>query len=280
MKKRFIFDENYIKRYAKKDKMRWVVIGGCALILLIVVIIVVIATKSRVKPTPTPSVEFELKQEIVVEAGSTLPEVADYFTKLENLNLEDVKITYPAEFDISYDLARCNDDDLDKINNDKNVDMSKFSCAIPILKIPTIYGITLNILDKDYTVNLKVEDTTPPVVLTNNVEIYEGEEYELADFINACYDENDICDVSYVEDDTDENGNPINYANYKEPGEYTIRLKAIDGFENESDVIETELKIVKVEEQLFDISFNSSSDKLACFAKTSKGLIPFSFAQL
>ena len=49
MKKRFIFDENYIKRYAKKDKMRWLVIGGCALILILVIIIVIIATKSRVR---------------------------------------------------------------------------------------------------------------------------------------------------------------------------------------------------------------------------------------
>ncbi len=260
MKKRFIFDENYIKRYAKKDKMRWLVIGGCALILLIIVLIVVLVTKSRKpKPIDTDAVPaFELKEEVVVESGNTLPEVADYFTKLENIDIKDITLSYSSDFEVSYDLTNCSDEVVLKINSDENVNMETYTCAIPILKIPTVYKVNLKILGHDYTVNLKVEDTTPPTLLTNNVEIFEGEEYELEDFVRTCYDINDICDVSYVLDDLDSNGEKIDYASFKEEGTYKIRLRAVDGFENEAEIAEAELNIKKAQTKLFEVTFDSN----------------------
>ena len=257
-KKRFIFDENYIKRYAKKDKTKWLIIGVSALVLIIVIIIVVLATKNHhQRKVETVVPKFQLKEELVLESGSELPEAVDYFSELENIDIEDIKVSYPEEFEISYDLSRCSDEEIEAIN-EEDANILDYACATPMLKTPNTYGITVNVQKKDYTVNLKVVDTTAPVVLTKTVEIFVGEEYKLEDFINQCYDVNDICTASFVTDDIDENGNPIDYSAFKDEGTYNVKLKAVDGYQNESDVFSAELKIVKPDKILYTVTFNSN----------------------
>ena len=135
MKKRFIFDESYIKRYAKKDKMKWLVIGVSSLVLIIIIIIVILATRGDKKPKVDPIVPvFEFKEELVLEAGSTLPEAVDYFTKLENVDINDIKIEYPNEFEIGYDMNLCSAEEMEAITNGDR-DIEDFECVVPILKI-------------------------------------------------------------------------------------------------------------------------------------------------
>ena len=79
MKKRFIFDENYIKKYAKKDRLKWLIIGLSALVLIVVIIIVILATRNDTADPVDPAVpSFKIKDELIIEAGSTLPDVTDY----------------------------------------------------------------------------------------------------------------------------------------------------------------------------------------------------------
>lgn len=270
MKKRFIFDENYIKRYAKKDKMRWLIIGGCALVLIIIIIIVILASMGR-RSTPSDPVlpAYEFKEELTLESGSELPEVVDYFTKLENIDIDEIEVIYPEEFELSYNIDDCNEDEIEEIADKNNPE--EFACAKKVLKTPAEYGVTIKLRDKEYTVVLKVVDTQAPIIITKDVEIYEGEEYSLGDFIRTCYDSSDICDYNYYNFDKDSEGNIIDYGKITKPGEYTIKIYATDAYQNVSDTVEAKLIINKVVEPLITISFNSDGGSAVNDIKTIQG---------
>ncbi len=256
MKKRFIFDENYIKRYTKRNQTRWLIIGlGILVILSVIMIVLLINRNNRHEPTQVAIPSFELRKEIVLESGSTLPDVLDYFSKLENLDDDDIKISYPEEFEISYNMDDCSEEELEEITGEG--DIEDFECAVPILKSPTTYGITLNILEKEYTVNLVIEDTTAPVLKTKDVEILKGEKYEIEDFIDNCYDATDTCNYSYYGLDLDDDGKIIDYSGFTEPGEYKVKLIARDNYFNETEPVEANLKIVEPEKEVRMVVFDS-----------------------
>lgn len=259
MKKRFIFDENYIKRYAKKDKMKWLVLGVSALVLIIIIIIVSLAN-NRQTPTPTNPIvpSYELKKELTLETGSTLPEVVDYFDKLENIDINDIKITYPDEFELSYDKSACTEEEIEQINSVGEDEISNFECAVPILGTPATYGITITLQENEYTINLMVIDSEPPQFLTKDVEIYAGEEYKIEDFISICSDFSNECIFNYYEGDVDSDGKVIDYSKITEVGEHTIKLVVEDLYGNQSDPVEVKLKIIKPEAKLFTVKFNSN----------------------
>lgn len=259
MKKRFIFDENYIKRYAKKDKMKWLILGVSALILIIIIIIVSLASRHK-EPTPVNPVvpSYELKEELTLEAGSTLPEVVDYFDKLENIDINDIKITYPEEFELSYDKSACTEEEIEEINNAQEDDITKFECAVPVLATPATYGITISLQENEYTVNLVVVDTEPPQILTKDVEIYMGEDYKIEDFVNICVDQSNECILSYYDGDVDSDGKAIDYSKIVDPGEHTIKIVAEDAYGNKSDPVEVKLTITKSNNTLYTITFNSN----------------------
>ena len=257
MKKRFIFDENYIKRYAKKDKMRGLIIGASVLVLIIVVIVVILATR---KPTNKPNTiipNFELKEVLKVEAGSKVPDVALYFNTLENIDINAIEVIYPEEFEVSYDTSTCTSDEIYKMNNEENVNFQDYACAQAILKSPNVYGVTIRLLEKEYTVKLIVEDTQGPNLTLMPVTRYTGESYQVDDFVEACYDANDECTALFYDKDTEQNGDKIDYSAFKEPGEYTIKIIAIDKFGNESLPMETKLTILEPVHTLYTVSFNT-----------------------
>lgn len=259
-KKRFIFDENYIKRYAKRDKTRWLVIGVSVLVLVVIIILVMLVSrKEKDRPVVPAVTKYELKEELILEAGSLLPEVVDYFKEYENVDMTDVKITYPEEFEVSYDVSACSALVLSEMElAGDNVDYTKYDCVSTILSTPATYGITISLLDKEYTVRLVVEDTTAPVVITQNKEIYEGEEYKLDDFVKTCYDISDDCEVNYYTEDKTEEGTIIDYSKFTDAGTYTIKLIATDKYENVSKPVEATLVIVKPESPLYVVTFNSN----------------------
>jgi len=259
MKKRFIFDENYIKRYAKKDKMKWLILGASALVLIIIIIIVSLASNRKKPDLVNPVVpSYELKEELTLEAGSSLPEVVDYFNKLENIDINDIKITYPDEFELSYDKSACTEEEIEDINKAGEDEIANFSCAVPILSTPAAYGITITLQENEYTVNLIVVDTEAPQILTQDVEIYEGEEYKIEDFVNVCTDQSNECVLSYYDKDVDSDGKAIDYSKIVDPGEHVVKIVAEDIYGNKSDPIEVKLTIVKSNNPLYTVTFNSN----------------------
>ena len=260
MKKRFIFDENYIKKYAKKDKLKWLIIGLSALVLIIIIIVVILMTRNNEpEPDPNPVVpNFELKDELTVESGSTLPEVTDYFNVLENIDLNEIHIIYPDEFELTYDTTLCTDEELEEIYSSETPDFENYSCVQNYLITPATYGVTIELQGEEHTVNLNVVDTTAPYLKTKDVEIYEGDTYELTDFVEGCSDISGGCDLSYYTGDNDEDGNAIDYSKITSVGEHTIRLIATDRYGNITEPASATLTILEVEGELYTITFDSN----------------------
>lgn len=258
MKKRFIFDENYIKRYAKKDKMKWLIIGFSVLVLIIIIIIVILANRKPKTPVVPVVPVYEFKDELVLEAGSEIPEAVDYFSKLENVDVNDIKVTYPEEFEVSYDTDLCSVKELEEMEEAEDILYEQYDCVDKVLKTPATYGVTIELLEEEYTVKLIVEDTVAPIILSRNVEIYESETYDINDFVQLCFDVSDGCTIAYYDKAVDEEGNLIDYSKYSDAGTYKIYLVATDKYGNISDPVETLLTIVEPEATLYTITFNSN----------------------
>ncbi len=259
MKKRFIFDENYIKKYAKKDRLKWLIIGLSALVLIIVIIIVILATRnSEPEPVEPALPTFELKEELTIEAGSPLPEVTDYFNTLENIDVNEITITYPDEFELSYDTSLCTPEEVEEIYSNEEPNFEEYECVQNYLLTPATYGITIGLQGEEYTVNLIVSDTREPVLILQDVEIYEGDTYELNDFVSSCFDVTSECEITYYTEDTDEEGNSIDYSNITEVGDHTIKIVATDDYGNTTEPIETTLTIIEVEGNLYTVTFDSN----------------------
>ena len=259
MKKRFIFDENYIKKYAKKDRLKWLIIGLSALVLIIVIIIVILATRnSEPEPVEPALPTFELKEELTIEAGSPLPEVTDYFNTLENIDVNEITITYPDEFELSYDTSLCTPEEVEEIYSNEEPNFEEYECVQNYLLTPATYGITIGLQGEEYTVNLIVSDTREPVLILQDGEIYEGDTYELNDFVSSCFDVTSECEITYYTEDTDEEGNSIDYSNITEVGDHTIKIVATDDYGNTTEPIETTLTIIEVEGNLYTVTFDSN----------------------
>ncbi len=257
-KRKFIFDETYIKRYAKKDKVKWLVIGVSALVLILIVIIVILANhKTPDKPKPAePS--YELKDELVIEAGSSIPEAVDYFKKLENIDVNDISVVYPEDFEISYDTTFCTDEENEQISNATQEELNNFACVSKTIKTLATYGVTIKVMDKEFTINLVIRDTKGPNIVTKSLEIYAGSKYAVEDFVEVCSDVSGECNLSFVLDDIDDEGNVIDYTSYTTPGTYRIRLFATDAYDNKSEPIDTELKVLESLVTLYNVTFNSN----------------------
>ena len=256
MKKRFIFDENYIKKYAKKDRLKWLIIGLSALVLIVVIIIVILATRNDPVDPAVPS--FKIKDELIIEAGSTLPDVTDYFDTLENIDIDEIEIIYPDEFELSYDTSLCSEKEIEELFSEENPNYENYECIQNYLIIPATYGITIKLQEEEYTVNLIVEDSKAPVLITKNVEIYEGDTYELSDFVNTCFDTTSECDITYYTGDKDAEGNPIDYSNITAVGEHTIKIIATDDYGNITEPVEAKLTILEAEGEMYTVTFDSN----------------------
>ena len=259
MKKRFIFDENYIKKYAKKGRLKWLIIGLSALVLIVIVIIVILATRNNGPEPVEPAIpNFELKNELRIESGSTLPEVTDYFNILENIDISEITITYPDEFELSYDTSLCTEEEINEIYSAEEPNFEDYDCVENYLITPATYGVTIALQGEEYTVNLIVEDTSSPLLTLQNMEIYDGDTYELSDFVSTCFDVTSECNIVYYTGDIDEEGNEIDYSNITEVGKHTIKLIATDDYGNTTEPIETTLTILEAEGELYTVTFDSN----------------------
>lgn len=259
LKKRFIFDESYIKKYAKRDRLKWLIVGLSVLVLIIIIIVVILATRNnKNKPTPTPAVPtFKLKEELKVESGSKLPDKTDYFETLENIDENEITIKYPDEFELNYDTSLCTEEEKEEIFSTDEPNYDDYECVSNYLSTPATYGITIILQNKEYTVNLVVEDTKAPVLITQDLEILAGEEYKIENFVSSCYDVTSECNISYYSEDKDEDGNEIDYSKINQIGEHTIKLVATDDYGNTSEPVEAKLTILKEEGTYYTITFNS-----------------------
>lgn len=190
---------------SKSTIIKIAIVGVCA-VLIIVILIAINNGKNPKKPS------LSLYNKISIDVNDELPNVKDYFEVFENYDENNVKITYPDNFDTSY--------------------------------VGT-YEVTVTIDGKDYTTYLEIIDDEAPELVTKDYEIVQGNKYYVEDFIESCKDNsNEPCTVKYYDNSKDQDGNTIDYSNYTEPGNYLIKIVASDENGNTTEPISANLKIL------------------------------------
>jgi len=175
-----------------------------------VIICFFIANHFSNKPKNNPNAIIELRDSVAIEINGELPEKTTYFAELQNVNEDDIIIDH------------------------KNVDLSTAGD----------YKVTVEINNKLYEVILKVIDTDSPVLKTKDVSIRQGSSYKAEDFVQNCSDNSQKqCKISFYTSAVNQDGEKINYANYKDAGEYTVQIVAEDPSGNISSPITAKLTI-------------------------------------
>ncbi len=208
MAKRF-FNERV--HNSKRTIVNIVIIGVC----VIGVIVCFIVTSNFQGENNNPKEgSLSLKEEAMVEVNEKYS-VEIFFSKIDNVDLNKIKVTYPDNFDISK---------------------------------PGSYKVNLNINDSNYSSTLVVVDTKKPTLVVKEHTITEGNGYSVQDFVQVCSDNSKKdCKLEFYTDDVDDNNNKVDYSKYTNAGIYPIKVSASDESGNQT-VLETKLTINKKDE--------------------------------
>ena len=145
--------------------------------------------------------EVNIKSEVTVEINKTFNKDI-FFSRLENVNIDEIEIKYPDNYSIS------------KVGS---------------------YNIIVTVSGKNYDSKLIVVDTEKPNLVVKNVTINENDSYNVSNFVTSCNDNSDKdCNISFYSDGIDEDGNKISYNHYTQIGSYNIKISAKDESGNET----------------------------------------------
>ena len=181
-----------------------------AIIIILIIITVIFIIRIQNNNTKIESATIEMRDKVVVEIGSKEVDKTLFFTNLENVKESDIKVSYS------------------KVNFNK---------------VGT-YEVTLKIYSKEYKSTLEVIDTTSPELTVKNVTITEGSTYKASDFVDSCIDNsNEDCIIEFYDSSLDQDGNKIDYSNYKDKGTYSIQIIAKDASENSTSPVQTLLTV-------------------------------------
>ncbi len=203
MANKFFYNRVY---NTKRTIINIIIIGVC---IIGVIICFIITRNLQVEDQNNPGGELSLKQETTVEVNEKFTNEI-FFSKIENVSLDEIKVNYPSDYDIS------------KIGR---------------------YKITLEISGKTYEAYLNVVDTMRPELFVQPVTIAKGKNYTANDFVKECTDNsNHECQISFFTEGVNEEGELTDYSQYQEIGVYPIKIVAKDDAGNEN-VQETTLTI-------------------------------------
>ena len=202
MAKKFFYNKVY---NTKRTIINVVIIGAC----IIGIIVCLLLTRNFQGEDQAGS--LNIKKETMVEVNEKYGKEI-FFSKIENVKLDNIKIKYPDNYDIS------------KVGS---------------------YNVKVNINNKDYDVTLNVIDTKKPELAVKNVSIKEGSTYTANDFVNSCSDNSKVdCIIEFYQDGVDEDGNDVDYSKFSSAGEYGVKISAKDESGNQM-VEEAKLTISK-----------------------------------
>lgn len=205
MAKKFFYNRVY---NTKRTIINLIIIGVC--IIGVIICFIVVSNFQGEDKTKQES-NLSIKESSTIEVNESFTNEI-FFSKIENFDLKDVDVTYPDDYDPS---------------------------------TPGTYDIILNINKKNYNTKLQVVDTIRPVLELKELTIAPNDKYEAKDFVKSCKDNsNKDCIISFYQNGTDEDANPIDYSAYTKEGTYPIKISAKDNASNET-VIETKLIIKK-----------------------------------
>lgn len=139
--------------------------------------------------------QLDLKKETVVEINQNFDNSV-FFTKIENTDLSKVYVNYPNDYNIGN---------------------------------PGRYNVQINIDGTFYDVILVVVDTEKPELELSSKTILENDSYNPNDFVTSCKDNsNKNCIIDFYKEGVNEEGERIEYSNYKNEGIYPIKIIASD----------------------------------------------------
>lgn len=203
MAKKFFYNKVY---NTKRTIINAIIIGVCV-IGVIICFILVSSFEGEDHSVKTGNVS--IKSEVTVEVNEEF-ENDIFFIKIENFDIEDIKINYELDYDIS------------KIGK---------------------YDVTIVINDKNYSTVLNVVDTTMPELTLKNLEIEKNKTYTANDFVTSCSDNSKKdCKISFYKEGIDEDGNSVDYSKFSTEGTYQVKIAAEDEAGNQT-IKETTLKI-------------------------------------
>lgn len=208
MAKKFFYNRVY---NTKRTIINLIIIGVC---VIGVIICFVVTSNFQGENKNTPEGTLSLKKEVTIEVNEKYTNEI-FFAKIENMDLDDIEVTYPEDFDTA------------------NIGE---------------YEVTININNKNYTSTLKIVDTTKPELTIKEATITSGKSYSVKSFVDKCTDNSGKdCNIEFYQDGIDEDGNKIDYSKYNETGTYAIKVAATDESGNQT-VEETKLNIVKTQD--------------------------------
>ncbi len=190
----------------KKTITNLIIIGVC---IIGVIVCFIVTSNFQGESTNGGGGELSLNKSTIVEVNEEITNDI-FFSKIENVNLNAIKVDYPSDFDIS------------EVGD---------------------YQINITINGKKYNTILKVVDTIKPELTVKEYTITQNSAYIPKNFVSSCKDNSGKdCILDFYEGGIDEEGNNITYNNYYEPGTYAIKISAKDAAGNET-VEETKLII-------------------------------------
>ena len=193
-KNKFFYNRVYNVR---RNIINAIIIGIC---IIGIIICFIVTSRFKGNNPSEPDSIINIKNEVTVEINDNISKDM-FFSKLENIKLDEIEITYPVD-NITSKTGK--------------------------------YDVKIKVNEKNYDSTLIVVDTEKPTLTLKNVTINENGNYSANDFVSKCTDNSgDKCIISFYEDAVDENGNKIKFTSYREKGTYNIKISAKDGSGNE-----------------------------------------------
>ncbi len=246
MAKKFFFDKVH---NTKRTIINLIIIGICVIGIIICFIVT-----SNFQGENKNKRELSIKSDVTIEVNEKFNDDI-FFSKIENVKLDQIKIVYPDDFDKS---------------------------------TPGEYTITIKVDGKDYFTKLIVVDTVKPELVLKEVEITEKETYTANDFVESCLDNSGKnCIIEFYKEGIDADGKTLDYSKYNKEGIYSIKILAKDESDNQN-ILETKLiiknenvEVPPVENPVVckygDNSYNESNSLLAVDVSTGGCAISLDF---
>ena len=252
--RRFFFNQSFQK------KQRRITIITIAVIVLAIIIVFGATSFFHDSSGERGKNSYELKSQIDVEVFTKMPSFLNFFSKLENIPIDTIGITYPDNFTYDENGDNCTDEEIELIKSIRNgrekapSGTDPYACLTFVPNTVGSYSVKVSIGKEQETIQLNIVDTTPPEFEVHDLIINNEESYSPEKFVASCDDNSKTdCHFSFY---VPLRGEIIDYSAFKDPGEYKVKVVAKDNSDNASEPKEVNLIITEV--QYYTITFNSN----------------------
>ena len=198
MSKKFFYNKVY---NPKKRRIITGIIIGVSVVCVGTIAFIIYKHNNRLYTCSNQIVK--IKEQMNIEINSKFPDKKAYFNEIQCVNEKKIKV------------------------DTSNVDITKLG----------EYSATITIGNDNYNIKINVVDNTAPELKLKKVTINPGTEYTYNDFVESCVDNSkEDCKLDFYQGGTDEDGNNIKYDNYKQIGNYEVKIIASDSSGNQSIV--------------------------------------------